>query len=148
MELRAEKEVSKKDFINSVAANNIVKVSQLHIMYVTFVIFREKIEEKSYLKCPNNVKNLTNLCILLGLGLINDNISTCYQSGYLQNAGVDFSSLIFEAIKIVNLRIRPVALSIVESLPISDEALCSAIGNSYGDIYETHLEWARASRCN
>ena len=38
--------VSKKDFINSVAANNIVKVSQLHIMYVTFVLFREKIEEK------------------------------------------------------------------------------------------------------
>ena len=24
----------------------------------------------------------------------------------------------------------------------------SAIGNSYGDIYETHLEWAKNSRMN
>jgi hypothetical protein len=24
----------------------------------------------------------------------------------------------------------------------------SAIGNSYGDIYETHLEWAKGSRLN
>jgi len=24
----------------------------------------------------------------------------------------------------------------------------SAIGNSYGDIYETHLEWAKTSRFN
>ena len=44
MELRGETEVTKKDFINSVAAINIVKVSQLHIMYVTFVLFRERIE--------------------------------------------------------------------------------------------------------
>jgi hypothetical protein len=24
----------------------------------------------------------------------------------------------------------------------------SAVGNSYGDIYETHLEWAKNSRMN
>ena len=24
----------------------------------------------------------------------------------------------------------------------------SAIGNSYGDIYETHLDWAKTSRLN
>ena len=29
-----------------------------------------------------------------------------------------------------------------------DELLSSAIGNSYGDIYETHLEWAKNSRLN
>ena len=39
-------------------------------------------------------------------------------------------------------------MSIVESVPISDDALCSAIGNSYGDIYETHLKWAREARIN
>ena len=26
--------------------------------------------------------------------------------------------------------------------------LVSAIGNYYGDIYETHLEWAKGSRLN
>ena len=30
----------------------------------------------------------------------------------------------------------------------SDNDLMSAIGNSYGDIYETHLEWAKTSRLN
>lgn len=29
-----------------------------------------------------------------------------------------------------------------------DEMTCSAIGNSYGDIYETHLAWAKDSRLN
>ena len=31
---------------------------------------------------------------------------------------------------------------------MSDNVLCSAVGNSYGDIYETHLEWAKDSRLN
>ena len=48
----------------------------------------------------------------------------------------------------VNLRIRPQALNIAEALDIKDEPLQSAIGNSYGDIYETHLEWAKNSRLN
>ncbi len=26
--------------------------------------------------------------------------------------------------------------------------IVSAIGNSYGDIYETHLEWAKNSKLN
>ena len=46
------------------------------------------------------------------------------------------------------LEIRPQALSLVESLKYSDNWLMSAIGNSYGDIYETHLEWAKNSRLN
>jgi len=31
---------------------------------------------------------------------------------------------------------------------VSDETLMSAIGNKYGDIYETHLKWAVDSRMN
>jgi|TARA_B110000285_G_scaffold193373_1_gene222349 hypothetical protein len=43
---------------------------------------------------------------------------------------------------------RPLVISILESAEIPDELLSSAIGNSYGDIYETHLEWAKNSRLN
>lgn len=43
---------------------------------------------------------------------------------------------------------RPQVLNMLESFGISDEILCSAIGNSYGDIYDTHLEWAKNSRMN
>ena len=47
--------------------------------------------------------------------------------------------MILEAIKTVNLKIRPFAISLIESIKIPDEIVMSAIGNSYGDIYETHL---------
>ncbi len=56
--------------------------------------------------------------------------------------------MILNAIKQINLKIRPNALHIVEAYDFSDDILQSAIGNSYGDIYETHLEWAKDSRLN
>ena len=43
---------------------------------------------------------------------------------------------------------RPFIISILESAEIPDVYLSSAIGNSYGDIYETHLQWAKNSRLN
>ena len=45
-------------------------------------------------------------------------------------------------------QIRPYAISIIEAYGIPDEVLVSAIGNSYGDIYETHLKWAKDSKLN
>jgi hypothetical protein len=48
----------------------------------------------------------------------------------------------------VNLLIRPKILNILEAWDVSDMFLQSAIGNSYGDIYEQHLEWAKTSRLN
>ena len=53
-----------------------------------------------------------------------------------------------EAIKEINREMRPLVVSIMESVDIPDERLVSAIGNSYGDINETHLEWAKNSRLN
>jgi hypothetical protein len=43
---------------------------------------------------------------------------------------------------------RPYVVGILESAEVSDTLLQSAVGNSYGDIYETHLEWAKNSRLN
>jgi hypothetical protein len=37
---------------------------------------------------------------------------------------------------------------LLEAVGLSDNVLCSAIGNSYGDIFETHVEWAKNSRLN
>jgi hypothetical protein len=48
----------------------------------------------------------------------------------------------------LNLEMRPLIIPILESAEIPDMFLASAIGNSYGDIYETHLEWAKNSRLN
>jgi hypothetical protein len=56
--------------------------------------------------------------------------------------------LIIEAIKLLNTAIRPQAVNILESLKYTDGNLQTAVGNSYGDIYETHLEWAKNYRMN
>jgi len=40
---------------------------------------------------------------------------------------------------------RPQAIPLVESSGLEP---ISAIGNYYGDIYETQLEWAKTSRLN
>jgi len=50
-----------------------------------------------------------------------------------------------EAIKILLEKLRPQMIPLVEQFDMSDNFLMSAIGNSYGDIYETHLEWAKDS---
>jgi len=36
----------------------------------------------------------------------------------------------------------------IEAISPPDMILQSAIGNSYGDIYETHLDWAKNSKLN
>lgn len=56
--------------------------------------------------------------------------------------------MILDAIKKVNLILRPKVLQILESFDLPDHYLLSAIGNSYGDIYEKHLELAKDSRLN
>ena len=64
----------------------------------------------------------------------------CFQGGYF--SGQPYQDLILEAIKEINSEIRPLAIPIMESVDMPDEMFPSAIGNSYGDIYEQHLEWA------
>lgn len=47
---------TRKDFVNSINALDIVKVSKDHIKFVTFLIFKER-TSGTELKCPN-VKNI------------------------------------------------------------------------------------------
>ena len=44
--------------------------------------------------------------------------------------------------------VRPQAINLIESIDVPDSTLNSAIGNSYGDIYETYFNNARMSRLN
>lgn len=141
----ALKDVSKKDFTNSVAALEIVKASQDHIRLFMFHLFKLKVQHD--IKCANLRKHLRHLCALYALNQLNMDCRVCYETGFFKN-GFNYSEMIQEAMKELNLRIRPVALGILEVHGVSDEVLQSAIGNSYGDIYETHLEWAKNSRLN
>ena len=146
--MRFQKEkVSKKEFVNNICALDIVKASVENIRFVTFQIFKKKIESDSELQCPMSKKVLTDLCLLYGLNYLNNDYSSCFETGFFNNKK-PFDRFIIEAIKTLLLRIRPQAIPIIESLQFPDESIMSAIGNSYGDIYETHLEWAKNSRMN
>lgn len=84
--------------------------------------------------------------MLNGLDLLNKDSRACYECGYFGSE--PYGSWILGAIKVLNAEIRPHALGLMEAFEMPDNFLMSAIGNSYGDIYETHLRWAQNSRLN
>lgn len=61
------KGVNKKEFVNSLYALDIVHVSKLHICYVSFFLFKKRVENHDILKCDNARVHLANLCMLYGL---------------------------------------------------------------------------------
>lgn len=79
--------------------------------------------------------------MLYGLNYLNGDSRNLYETGYFIR-NLNWTDMILEAIKELIAQIRPVALNILESFEIPDSVLISAVGNSYGDIYEQHLEWA------
>ena len=107
--------LSKKDFINSAYALDIVKLSNAHIRYVAFWYFKNKLDDQTAVKCLNNKKNLTNLCKLYGLNQLYLDSISCYESGYFiddlasiaHKEGTAFSEMIIQAIKAINLELRP-----------------------------------------
>ena len=117
-------------------------MAQLHIKYICFRLFREALPR---LEDPNLRGHFTNLCSLMGLHFIKDYVAFGYESKYLTKGA---SHQMNEATKILLTKLRPQLIPIVEGFGFKDSTLVSAIGNSYGDIYETHLEWAKTSRLN
>jgi hypothetical protein len=108
-------------------------MTQSHFMYITFKNFRNVIDRPT-IKCPKIKENIKNLCIIYALSeLLKDN-SANYESGYFL---IGTGSLILDAQKHMMTVIRPQIVSLIEAFGIPDSILCSAIGNSYGDIYET-----------
>jgi len=56
--------------------------------------------------------------------------------------------ILLDAAKIIMSKLRLQMIPLIEAYDQPDCLLMSCIGNSYGDIYETQLEWARNSRLN
>ena len=42
---------TKKDFVNSVCALDIVKITELHIRFITFILFKQKVQTSDEIKC-------------------------------------------------------------------------------------------------
>ncbi len=102
------------------------------MMYLAFKLFRKNIEENGF-KCPKLKEHLRVLCTIYGLDMLKQDCGALYQSGYFSGPE---SKLVFEGLKVLIAKIRPQFIPLVEAMDIPDSILCSAIGNSYGDIYE------------
>lgn len=131
--------VSRKDAVNSHLANDIVQVSREHVRLMTVLLFKENVERRdgsNKIKTEGVRSQLERLCLLYALDCIQrSNINVLYECGYFE-ARRDYSSMILAAIVEVNSQVRPYAIGLIESVTVSDDVLLSAVGNSYGDIYE------------
>ena len=64
------KDTKTKDFVNSVAALDIVKAVQDHTRYLVYKLFVQKVTNDS-IKCARAKEVLTRMCLLYGLCQIN-----------------------------------------------------------------------------
>lgn len=137
-----ESKNSKNKKINMIFALEIVKMALLHMKLINIVISAEKVKQIPNEKLRYHVSNLTCLLTIIHL---QEYCSIGYSVGYFKS---DATGQLNNAYKELLRRIRPQFIPLIELLPYTDNSLCSAIGNSYGDIYETHLDWAKNSRLN
>ena len=85
------------------------------------------------------------MATLVCLGFVREYLVIGYDAGYFKQGD---QALIEEGYKLLLEKLRPQAIPLIELISLPDDILQSAIGNSYGDIYETHFEWAKNSRLN
>jgi len=122
---------SENEKVNSLFATDIVSMSYSHIIYVTFKLMREYTESK--IKCPKAKENINNLARLLAITELMQDSSPNYECGFFELG--TFTHLL-EAAKKLCVTLRPQIIPLTEAWSMPDSILMSAIGNSYGDIYE------------
>lgn len=125
---------------NEIFQQELVKMSRVHIMLVTYQIYRSYVSETG-----NAEKIMTTLCKLFAAHDLYNDPTALYECGYFE-AGQ--SKLLLEYIKSLLDIIRPQALPLIECFINDDNVLNSCIGNSYGDIYELQLQSAVNSELN
>ena len=133
--LKTQEGTTDNELVHSLLAVDLVSMAQAHMMYVVFQIFRSTVEKPDTFKCPKIRENMQDLARLFALTeLLNGaDSSAVYEAGHF---AMGTASILLDASKKLMVKIRPQMISLVESWDFSDSVLVSAIGNSYGDIYE------------
>lgn len=138
----AQSKATENEKINTLFASDIVQMSHSHMIYVVFQIFMQKI---ATIQCPKVKAHLEDMARIFALHQLVLDSSPCYESQFFS---LGCSQLIQDALKKMFVKVRPQLIPLIESFGIDDTQIVSSIGNSYGDIYETQLEWAKNSRLN
>lgn len=120
---------------NEMYQQELVEMSRVHIMLVTYQMFRDGIKS-SWLQ-ENTKKILCSLCKTFAAHDIYNNCTALFESGYFQPG---HHKMLLEYLKLQFVKIRPQMLPLIECYGFNDNILNSCIGNSYGDIYEYQLD--------
>ena len=104
-------------------------------MYITFKIARLFIDQNDF-KCPNLKSILTLLIRVFGLKQLSLDSMPCWNTGFFTKG---HSSLLGDSLNEALIALRPHMIPLAEYKQDIDNYYCnmSAIGNEYGDIYET-----------
>lgn len=109
-------------------------MAQSHLIYVAFKIFRTAIDNPNTFKCAKLRGHMTDLAKVMALHeLLSSDSSVNYESGFL---ALGSRKILLEAEKLLLTKLRPMMIPLIEAWEFPDSLLVSAIGNSYGDIYE------------
>lgn len=142
----SDKKTPKKVLLNDKYASDLIRMSKNHHQYMSFVIFRQAVEEKKF-KDVNNRPMMLLLAKIYALQILTQDSVLLYESGFFGHGSNDLAQ---DCLKKACVELRPQMIPLVELK--TDESLdlsyLSAIGNKYGDIYEKQLELAMNSRLN
>mmetsp|Transcript_92980 Transcript_92980/g.128119 ORF Transcript_92980/g.128119 Transcript_92980/m.128119 type:complete len:181 (-) Transcript_92980:46-588(-) len=119
-------------------------MTRAHFKLLCFVLFRDAYAKQNF-KDKNIMKHIVLLQRVFCLNEIIEDSQALYESGYFTKGQFTLAKKAFQETLV---ELRPMMIPLVETFSVDDNQLQSAIGNSYGDIYETQLQWARESRMN
>eukprot|EP00350_Pseudokeronopsis_sp_OXSARD2_P006783 CAMPEP_0170566134 /NCGR_PEP_ID=MMETSP0211-20121228/79643_1 /TAXON_ID=311385 /ORGANISM="Pseudokeronopsis sp., Strain OXSARD2" /LENGTH=384 /DNA_ID=CAMNT_0010887223 /DNA_START=830 /DNA_END=1984 /DNA_ORIENTATION=- len=135
---------SNKEIINSLFGIDLLHISEAPLFLRDVCDLQRKY---CSIELPSKelISALNLVCALLGIYELSKNNHTLYDCGYFTPSTEDNLT---EALNLAYTKIRPLMIPLVEGIGIQDEENLSAIGNKFGDIYETQFEWAKNSRLN
>lgn len=110
-------------------------MTKAHFKLVCFTLFRRHYESHSF-KDKKIIKHIKLLQRIYCLNEIIEDPQALYESGYFTKGHYTMMKQAFQ--ESLN-ELRPMMIPLAESFVHKDGYLVSAIGNSYGDIYETQL---------
>lgn len=136
---------SKKVKFNELFAQDIITMTRMHMIYLSFKIARTHYEKINF-SCKNIKPILELLCRVFALKQLQLESAPCFDTGFF---GAGSNDLLNEAMKAALVELRPHMIPLVEiKVGNYDINALSSIGNEFGDIYENQLENAINSKLN
>lgn len=129
-ELAKNKSTSFQVLQNEVFSQEIGAMAKNHFMYLAFIFFKKHIEETLF-DDPRIKGALRQMLVIFGLEQIHLNATPLQESRYLGRGQYGMSVAALDA---MIKKVREQAIPLVEAAGFEP---VSAIGNKYGDIYET-----------